>query len=74
MSYPTPPIPREYRVTGTQPEPPRIQPQPKKATAGTGILGLDAATTFWILIGLHGVIIAAEVYMAWKAGWLGGKS
>jgi len=69
MSYSTPPIPREYRVTGTQPEPPRpVQPQPKKATAG--ILGLDAATAFWILIGLHGVIIAAEVYMAYKAGWL----
>jgi hypothetical protein len=44
--------------------------QPKKTSANVGILGLDAAQTFWLLLALHGVIIAGELYMAWKAGWI----
>jgi hypothetical protein len=67
------PLPREYRVTGTVPAPPQpIQKlpvqQPKKTEAG--FPGLDAATSFWILLAMHGIIIAGEVYLAYRAGWL----
>jgi hypothetical protein len=70
MSYPTPPLPREYRVTGTKPivSQPIQQPQPKKAEAGLPFL--DASQSFWLLLGLHGVLIAGEIYLAYKSGWL----
>jgi len=65
------PLPREYRVTGTTP-PVSIQKlpvqQPKKAEAGLPYL--TAAQSFWLLLSLHGVLIAGEIYLAWKSGWL----
>jgi len=73
MSYSAPPLPREYRVTGTQlatsqPVQPQPKAQPKKAEAGLPFL--DASQSFWLLLGLHGILIAGEIYLAWKAGWL----
>lgn len=73
MSYPTypaAPIPRDYRVTGTKPPEPQqqpIQPQVKKAST---TLGINDAQLFWITLGLHGVLIGIEVWLAYKQNWL----
>lgn len=64
MSMPMPqPLPREYRVTGTVPHPARAV-TPRKASAGI------EPTLFWVTIAAHGVLIALEVYLAWKAKWI----
>ena len=58
-------LPREYRVTGTTPQPARAA-TPRKATAG-----IDNSTLFFITLGIHGILIGIEVYIAYKSGWLG---
>jgi hypothetical protein len=56
LSAPTP----QYTVPQQQPI--------RKATAA--LPSIDTATTFWILLALHGVIIAGEIYLAWKSKWI----
>jgi hypothetical protein len=74
MSYSQQPLPREYRVTGTKPvtaQPVQPLPQPKKAGAeAAGLPFLTASQSFMLLLALHGIIIAGEVYLAWKSNWI----
>lgn len=58
-------LPREYRVTGTTPQQARASVQ-SKANAGIA----TPANIFWITLGIHGVLIGIELYMAHKAGWI----
>lgn len=62
------PLPREYRVTGTAPVVIATPTTPKKTEAALPFL--DTAQSFWLLLGLHAILIAGEVYIAWRAGWL----
>jgi len=45
-----------------------VQPQPQRKQAGLPLL--DMSQSFWLLLALHGVIIAGELWLAYKAGWL----
>ena len=53
-------------LTGEEVPPPRGA---RRAQAA-----IENPTIFWILIALHGALIAGEIYIAYRAGWLGGKS
>ncbi len=61
-------LPRDYRVTGTVPQPAPRTAVPRKAEAG--LPGLTAAQSFWLLLIIHGGLIAGEIYLAWKANWI----
>jgi hypothetical protein len=57
-------LPREYRVTGTQPVNASIVP--RKASAGI----LTDSNIFWITLGIHGVLIGIELWLAHKQKWI----
>lgn len=41
-----------------------------QAQSEVGLFGLTAAQSFWLLLLVHFGLISAEVYMAWRAGWI----
>jgi hypothetical protein len=59
------PLPRDYRVTGTQPTVVPLTTAPKKASASA-----NSATLFWIFLIATSGLVVADVWFAHKANWI----